>query len=95
MSSKTREAGFLLCDNRMSGGGLHEMATRRCAHCQAQVIMSPTRQRPRNWCRRCDEYVCDRADCILFCTPVSQQTDMFLDGVAKGLLILPNPTNRR
>lgn len=30
-----------------------------CSHCQATVVMNPERTRDREWCSRCDHYICD------------------------------------
>lgn len=48
-----------MCDNRASGGGLVEVATLTCAHCQQQVIRNPERERAREYCANCDRYICD------------------------------------
>ncbi len=34
-----------------------------CCGCQRQIIVNPQRERPRNYCRSCDKYMCD--DCSL------------------------------
>jgi hypothetical protein len=77
--SKLREGAVLTVDNRHSGGALFESGTRRCAHCQVQVIMNPLRQRERGWCMKCDDYVCDRPECRIMCTPVQKRIDDFID----------------
>lgn len=55
------------------GEGTHyESATSTCAHCNAVVILNPDRSRPRNYCRRCDRYICDGCAAIPtdgICTP--------------------------
>lgn len=40
-------------------GGLFESATVTCVHCNVIVVLNPNRSRPRNYCRRCDQYICD------------------------------------
>lgn len=40
-------------------GTLFESATITCVHCNAIVVLNPDRSRPRNYCRRCDQYICD------------------------------------
>lgn len=72
MSSLKRHEGYLLIDNRdlpaLTGGGrfdpvganqVYECATITCAHCSAVVILRPDRSRPREYCRKCDKYICD------------------------------------
>ena len=73
MSSLKRHEGYLLIDNRnlpaLTGNGslfdpvganqVYECATITCAHCNAVVILRPDRSRPREYCRKCDKYICD------------------------------------
>lgn len=40
-----------------------------CCHCGVQVILNPDRSRPRGYCRKCDDYVCDSPACNAECTP--------------------------
>ena len=55
-------------------GQTYESATITCAHCQVVVVLNPLRNRPRNYCGKCDAYICDNllgicpreADCIPF-----------------------------
>lgn len=88
MTDKSRETIHTYVDNRHSGGTIVEEARRRCCHCQNWVILSPTRQRPRNWCRTCDDYHCDTATCFI-CTPFEQQWDRLYSMVQKGKLFVP------
>jgi hypothetical protein len=41
-----------------------EMGVNTCIHCHAQVILNPERTRDREYCRRCDHYICDSPVCI-------------------------------
>jgi hypothetical protein len=50
---------YLMIDNRANGGGLMETAVSRCSHCHAQVVLNPDRTRPREYCSKCDKYICD------------------------------------
>lgn len=55
---EARRAGYdpLLCKE----GKIFEAATKQCKHCGGVVVMSPTRQRPRNYCMKCSGgYICD------------------------------------
>lgn len=40
-------------------GRLFESGTVTCVHCNTLVVLNPNRSRPRNYCRRCDQYICD------------------------------------
>ena len=54
-----RDAGWLMLDNRASGGALTEHHTYTCTHCNSVVILNPARQRERYKCRGCDHHICD------------------------------------
>ena len=54
---------------------VYESATVTCSHCGAVVILSPTRQRPRHYCVKCDHYVCDKPECGLECNPWMKKLD--------------------
>lgn len=68
--------GYLHIDHRASpgtkeipGGSQFESATATCAHCNTVVILNPNRSRPRGYCRKCDDYICDQCqagDCYSF-----------------------------
>jgi hypothetical protein len=74
-----------MVDNRHSGGTLLETKTRRCRHCQALVLLNPERQRPRNWCRKCDDYICDKPECLMECVPIDRVLDEMHDAACKGV----------
>ena len=97
MSSLKRHEGYLLIDNRGLPGidnpnekferigknQLYECATITCAHCNTVVILRPDRSRPRNYCRKCDKYVCDNPACSVDCFSFDKlldtmQEDIFL-----------------
>jgi hypothetical protein len=64
MLSKRDRQGYLLIDNRCSGGGVLEAATITCSHCQRQLIRNPARERERAWCPNCDAYICDSCEAV-------------------------------
>lgn len=66
--SKRSLEGYLLEDNRVSGGALQETPVVTCAHCQVQVRLNPGRVRDRARCAQCDKYICD------FCDGIAQKT---------------------
>lgn len=69
MPSLKRHDGELQVDNSNTpdvpvpgfGRGGMQMAapTISCAHCGSVVMLNPFRERPRNYCRKCDRYICD------------------------------------
>ena len=40
-------------------GKMLEASTITCAHCQRGVILNPQRSHTREWCSKCDHYLCD------------------------------------
>ena len=62
-------------------GRKYESATITCSHCHRVVILNPDRSRPRNYCRKCDHYICDTPVCILECNPMNKQLDKQMKGV--------------
>ena len=59
MTSLRRREGYLLNDQRVSGGALVECPTVTCSHCHTVVIVNPARTRAREYCPKCDRYICD------------------------------------
>ena len=55
--------------------GLFESATVRCSHCHSIVVLNPERSRPRNWCSKCDSYICDSPGCNAGCLPMDKVFD--------------------
>ena len=43
----------------VGAGMTFESAMAVCSHCCANVVLNPDRSRPREWCWKCDAYVCD------------------------------------
>lgn len=68
--------GWLMRDERVSGGELLEVATACCKHCNAVVMLNPQRTRPREYCHKCDGYVCDKGGCIVNCIPMGRVLEM-------------------
>jgi ribosomal protein S27AE len=46
-----------------------------CAHCGSQVILNPNRTRPREYCPKCNHYICDNPICIKTCSPIKKLFD--------------------
>lgn len=74
MKLLTRHNGYLMLDHRASpglpesmarpigaptGSKLFETETLWCAHCSTPYLKNPARTRPREYCKKCDEYICD------------------------------------
>ena len=76
--------GYLMVDNRASGGELKEYATLTCAHGGHIVVMNPDRKRTRNYCAKCHAYYCD--DCV-GCVPIEKAIE--LAQKYPGLPVLP------
>jgi|HubBroStandDraft_4_1064222.scaffolds.fasta_scaffold00029_84 hypothetical protein len=58
-----------------------EFATVTCAHCSSCVILNPLRTRAREYCPRCDAYVCDVCAVAMAQTGVCCSIDKLLDFV--------------
>lgn len=82
-----KREGFLLVDNRNSGGELKEGMTFTCGHCDALVVKNPDRTRERHYCRGCDTIICDTCAAIkaqtLTCRPIQQLIDQCLTAAEK------------
>lgn len=92
MHSKRALEGYLLIDNRASGGGMSEAPVLTCSHCHAQLIVNPLRTRERPWCRKCDHYLCDGCAAVASqtgeCAPLNARFEEARDRAARAPLIL-------
>ena len=68
--------GYLMVDDRASGGHLREYQTVSCCHCQA-VIRVVKRQREGFWCTNCMKPVCPRPECTKRCVPFFKKLDRY------------------
>ena len=71
--------GYLLIDNRVSGGTLEERATLTCAHCGSVVVLHPRRARRRGFCFSCFAYVCDAPGCSRDCYSIKRCLDLMIE----------------
>jgi len=78
MITKRSREGYLLIDNRASGGELVELPTITCVHCNCVVVLNQQRTRPRGHCWKCDAYVCDKPGCNAECNPIVQSVELAL-----------------
>ncbi len=60
--------GYLMIDDRASGGEMKEYNTVSCRHCQG-IIKVVKGQRQGAWCMNCSGPVHDRPGCASRCTP--------------------------
>jgi hypothetical protein len=56
---EVKELGYLMLDNRLSGGELLEASTYTCTHCNGVVVLNPERKRERMKCVACAHQICD------------------------------------
>ncbi len=75
--------GYLMYHDQVSGK-LIELPTLTCAHCNRVVVLNKDRQRQRNWCMKCDAYVCDLRVCVTDCNPFQQSIDLAIELDGKG-----------
>jgi hypothetical protein len=48
-----------------AGRGVFETPTITCSHCQKVLVINPLRTRDREYCGKCDHYVCDQCGLVL------------------------------
>lgn len=79
--------GWLMVDNRLSGGSLQERAIYVCGHCETTVVKNSERQRERAACRKCSRVICDACAAVmsqtLECNPMEKIIDEALEMGAK------------
>ena len=72
-----------------AGQGLYESATYTCSHCQSVIVMEPKRTRPRAYCGKCDQRICDACEFIrtqtLECHTMNRVIDNVLELASRGL----------
>ena len=74
-----------------AGSGVFEAPTYTCSHCTAVVIINPLRNRAREYCRKCDHYICDGCAAIMAgtkeCKTFKQVIDEIQEDVENGKTI--------
>lgn len=70
--------GYLMKDERASGGELKEYSVFTCMHCGSAVVMHPERARKRGYCAPCNGLVCDDKLCNSTCTPVEKCIELMM-----------------
>jgi hypothetical protein len=66
-------------------GATFESATVTCCHCGVIVVLNPLRTRPRNWCAKCDAYVCDNPGCHEHVMSMEEMLDTEQDARIRAL----------
>lgn len=82
MKSLRSQEGYILIDHRSSpgtpsvpGGATYESATFTCSHCHRVVIVNPLRNRPHDYCAKCNHYLCGGEVCLKECNPLDAVLD--------------------
>ena len=78
-----RHTGFLIVDDRCSGGQLVEADTTLCRHCQC-IMVVPSSGSAGAYCTKCGGPVCPDGPCAVICTPVARQVDEALRWAARA-----------
>lgn len=65
-------------------GKLFEADTSTCSHCCAVVIMNPLRTRAREYCPKCDAYICDACAAVMAATGTCGNLSKLLDYVQES-----------
>jgi hypothetical protein len=65
------------------------MASYTCNHCNRVVICNPDRTRSREWCAKCDRYICDCCGAVVAktgeCVPMAKLVAQVQDAAEKQL----------
>lgn len=69
-------------------GEKYEADIQFCAHCGSQVILNPKRTRPREFCAKCNHYICDNPICVKECAPLKKLFDQAETSLVRGSDIL-------
>jgi hypothetical protein len=92
-----KELGWLMIDDRLSGGKLLEASTFTCTHCGAVVVMNPERTRERTKCHGCRHLICDNCaavysqthECKTLAQVIDEQFEQTVHGGDTPLVLLP------
>lgn len=80
------------------GGEHYERDAKQCSHCQATVILEPTRVRTRASCLKCGEYICDPCEAIRVktgaCVPFVKRLDVAAE-IAEQFIHQPDHPDAR
>jgi hypothetical protein len=84
-----KELGYLLVDNRLSGGPFLEASTYTCTHCGGVVVLNPERKRERAKCHSCRHQICDNCAAAYSqtheCRPLTRIIDEHFEKVSRGI----------
>ena len=76
------------------GRGKQEIKTLTCSHCGSSFLENPLRKRERNYCRRCDHYICDNPGCHTGCRPFKALCDQIREDIVQADQSAVDPTAR-
>ena len=69
-------------------GQVFKSATVKCNHCEKEIILNPDRSRERNYCPKCDFYICDWCEAERIrtgeCLPFAKIVENWINRVEKG-----------
>ena len=68
-------------------GAMMECSTITCSHCHSVVILNPERTRQRNYCKKCDHYICDSPGCNSGCVPMNKVLDDLQEQQGRNIIL--------
>lgn len=70
--------------------GLFEAPTYRCNHCCRIVVINPARTRDREYCAKCNHYICDACGAAKAITGICRTVNQIVEETQEaGALLLP------
>jgi hypothetical protein len=77
-----------------TGRGKFEAPTITCSHCQMVLVINPLRTRTREYCQKCDHYICDGCGTTMAVSGVCRTFKQVIDdayetAMKKSLIVNP------
>lgn len=80
----------------LRAGMVYHCATISCCHCRSVYILNEKRIRPREYCRTCDEYLCDVCHAVRSRPGyVHRSFEDLSDAVRSGKYVLSGPVSEQ